>query len=393
MPRVELEGFAGPSWPGWSRNQAMERSINWYFEPTDGGAIGKNTHGYLRGTAGRKFFASLPDGPGRGIFAQDGRLWAAGGASLCEVFQSGDVVPYTGTGLAVDDQPVDFASNGSAGNQVALTSGGLIYIIDLLTNTASHIGSVNFLSPAGTIVFLDDYFIVFKKDSRSMYLSALLDGTKWDVLDVFEVAKFSDNLRMIGVSHEVLWPLGSKHAIPYADLGDLDIPFQPLPQTLSEHGIYSPHSLAQLDNTLFYQAQDAHGAMQIVKINGYTPEIVSTFGIQTYMRQRSVTPDRIIGWTFQEDGHLFYQLYDPTLDTSPVLDVATGLWHERALENPFTRWFVPDVGRGHAFVWGKHFILDRQSNAIYEQSADFYTDELVINPGTITGDQAPRLVA
>ena len=47
------------------------------------------------------------------------------------------------------------------------------------------------------------------------------------------------------------------------DLGDPDIPFQPLPQTLSEHGIYSPHSLAQLDNTLFYQSQDAHGAMQV----------------------------------------------------------------------------------------------------------------------------------
>ena len=111
------------------------------------------------------------------------------------------------------------------------------------------------------------------------------------------------------------------------------------------------------------------------------------------MRQRSVTPDRIIGWTFQEDGHLFYQLYDPTLDTSPVLDVATGMWHERALANPLTRWYVPDIGRGHAFCWGKHFVIDRQSNAIYEQSSDFYTDELVIAPGTFTAQQAPRLVA
>jgi hypothetical protein len=172
--------------------------------------------------------------------------------------------------------------------------------------------------------------------------------------------------------------LGSKHALPYEDTGDADVPFQPIPQSLVEHGIYSPHSVVQVDNTLYYQSQDANGALQVVKINGYVPQIISTHGMQTYMRQQSNTGENVIGWTFQEDGHLFYQMYFPNLPTSPVLDVATNFWHERAQWNPSTRDWVPHVGRGHAFIWGKHFILDRQSGAIYEQSADFYTDELVI---------------
>jgi len=376
-----IPNVVGPSWPARSRNQDLERTINLYPEIPDGGATPKNAQGALYGTAGLAPFATLSAGPVRGIFAQDGRVWAVGGNFLCEIFASGNVSAYP-LDLAVDDNPVTFSSNGTAGNQILITSGGLLYILDLTTNTLSHISSVNFLTPARMGVFLDDYFIVMKGDSRQLFLSALLDGTSWDILDVFEVSKFSDNVQAIAVSHEVLWVFGSQHSLPYVDTGDSNIPFQPMPQTLVEHGVLSPFSVVQLDNTLYYQAQDAQGAMQVVKLNGYTPQIISTFGMQTYM-ETALTGANVIGWTWQESGHAFYQMYFPTLPTSPVFDVSTGLWHERALWDPTIRFWRPHVGRCHAYGFGLHLVGDRQSATVYRQSLNQLQDLLIVNAGTV----------
>jgi hypothetical protein len=370
-----IPNVVGPSWPARSRNQNLERSINLYPEPNDGGGSGKNPSGVLYGTAGLTPGWALPAGPVRGLFSQDGRVWAVGGEFVCELFASGEVVPYSPVGVGVDDNPATFSSNGTAGNQVLITSGGLLYIIDLTTNLLSHISSVNFLTPAVMGVFLDDYFIINKGGSRQIYLSALLDGTSWDPLDVFEVSKFSDNLRAIAVSHEILWAFGSLHSIPYEDTGDLNIPFQPIPQSLVEHGILSPFSVQQADNTLFYQAQDALGVQQVVKLNGYTPQIVSTFGMQTYM-ESAATGENVLGWTWQESGHLNYQMYFPTLPTSPVFDVATSQWHERALWNPNIRDWTPHIGRCHCYGFGKHLVGSRTNNTVYIQALDQYQDLL-----------------
>jgi hypothetical protein len=370
-----IPNVVGPSWPARSRNQNLERSINLYPEGNDGGGSGKNASGALYGTAGLIPGWALSAGPIRGLFAQDGRVWGVGGAFVCELFASGEVVPYP-LDIGVDDNPVTFSSNGTAGNQVMVTAGGLIYIIDLTTNVMTHVSSVNFLTPALMGVFLDDYFIVMKGGSRQMYLSALLDGTSWDPLDVFEVSKFSDNLVAIGVSHEILWAFGSKHSLPYEDTGDLNIPFQPIPQSLVEHGVLSPFSLVQADNTLLYQAQDALGVRQVVKMNGYTPQIISNPGIQTYMETVPPT-DNVIGWTWQESGHLNYQMLFENLPTSPVYDIATSQWHERALWDPTIRDWKPHIGRCHCYGFGKHLVGSRSSNTVYVQSLDQYQDLLI----------------
>jgi hypothetical protein len=132
----------------------------------------------------------------------------------------------------------------------------------------------------------------------------------------------------------------------------------------------------QADNTLLYQAQDALGVRQVVKMNGYTPQIISNPGIQTYMETVPPT-DNVIGWTWQESGHLNYQMLFENLPTSPVYDIATSQWHERALWDPTIRDWKPHIGRCHCYGFGKHLVGSRSSNTVYVQSLDQYQDLLI----------------
>src|SRR6185295_8189531 len=132
--------------------------------------------------------------------------------------------------------------------QLALTTAGQLYVLDMLTNVVTHITSINFMQPVQTVVFFDSTFITLRGGTRQIYYSALEDATSWDPLQVEEVSLFADNLVQIAVSHETLWLFGTQHSLPYIDTGDADIPYQPISETVVEWGVSAPWSVAKMDN-------------------------------------------------------------------------------------------------------------------------------------------------
>ena len=361
----------GPSGTVYSRNADAERTINWYVEGPDGGAASKNPQGFLNPTPGVVPFANLAAGPVRGIYEINGRCFAVGGNSFEEVFASGNTT-VLGTVGAVDTHPVTFASSGTQSNQLALTTAGQLYVLDMTTNVLTHVTGINFMQPVQTILFFDSTFVALRGGTRQFYYSALLDATSWDALQVEEVSLFADNVQQIARTHETIWLFGSQNSLPYIDTGDADIPFQPVSETIMEHGVYAPWSVASLDNTLFWLESSANGALQVMRLSGYSPQRVSSFSAETFFN-RAEGMDQSIGWTYSEAGHSFYVLYAPYMQTSWTYDVATGLWCERSLWRPSFRRHYPYIGRCHAFAFGKHLIGDRQSGTIYRQGLDLTT--------------------
>lgn len=380
MPPVP--GVIGPSGTVYSVNANAERTINWFVEQPDGGASGKNPQGLLIPRPGLFRFATLGAGPVRGIFYQDGRCFAAGGSDLYEVFASGNVTLLGSLGSSqygINDV-VSFASSGTQSNQLAVTSFGQLYVLDLLTNVLTHITGINFMQPCETVVFFDSDFIVLRGGTRQFYYSALLDATTWDPLQVEEVSLFSDNLQWLAVSHETLWLFGSQHSLPYIDSGDADTPYVPVSETVVEWGVSAPLSVASMDNTLFALTGNANGQDQVMRINGYNFQRVSSFSSEIFFN-RAEGMNQSIGWCYTEAGHSFYQVMAPHMRTSWVFDAATGVWCERSQWNPKLRRHYPHVGRCHAFAFGNHLVGDRQSATIYKQSLDYTTDQIVIGSG------------
>jgi hypothetical protein len=379
-----LPQVIGPSGTVYSRNADAERTINWFVENPDGGALQKNQQGLLVPRPGLTPFATLSAGPVRGIFYMDGRCFAVGGNSFEEVYASGNT-SVIGTVGSLDTHPVTFASSGTQSNQLALTSSGELYVLDLTTSapsyTLTHVTSINFMQPCQTVLFFDSDFLILRGGTRQVYYSALEDATTWDPLQVEEVSLFSDNLQQIAVSHETLWFFGSQHALPYIDTGDADVPYQPVSETVIEHGVFAPWSVSSLDNTLYWLQSSVNGALQVMRLNGYAPQRVSSFSAETFFN-RAEGMDQTIAWSYMEAGHTFYHLYAPSMETSWVLDVATGLWCERSQWSPKTRRHYPHLGRCHAYAFGRHLVGSRKDGTIYEQSLDFTTD--TISPAGIT---------
>ena len=369
---MHYPGFIGPSNELASPTVDVERTINWYLETASPGT-GKSP-AYLRPTPGLKPFLVLGTGPVKTVFYMDGRGWAVGGTGVYEIFGN---ATSTGRGFVLSSgRSPTISSNGSAGNQLFITSGGGGYILDLLTNTLTAIADVDFETPSAGGLFVDGYFVNLVANSRRFQISALEDGTDWDPLDVFEISTASDNILNFTVVHREIWLMGSQTTQVWANIGDPDTPFAPVPGSLMPQGIWAPDSLVVSDNTVFWLGQSTRGVNVVYMARGYNPQRISTFAIEHYLEAQPTTQDAI-GWTYQQSGHTFYAIYGPTWETTLVYDITTGQWHERALWDAHLLRWLPHLGQCSTFGFGKVLVGDRKSPAVYELDPNVFTDGAV----------------
>lgn len=365
-----MPNFLGPSNPARSRNVDGERTINFYPEFK---RFGEKSQIYLYPTPGHIPFVILDPGPVRCIWAENGRCFAISGAYLYEVFAQQTAI-VRGQ-VAEDSKPATICSNGLNGQQLFITSGGLGYIYDLTADTLTQITDSAFPFPALSGAFINSYFIVLSYDK--FQLSEIADGLQWSGLDVNQVSMTSDRKIAMVASHTELWLFGTERTEVWSNTNQGNNAFVPNPSAPIDHGIAAAASVALLDNTLFFVARDENGQGMVVRMSGYTPMRISTFALENVINKLPRIDDAI-GWTYSQQGHLYYVLYLPKADTTWVYDVATGLWHERAIwDNDLMRW-KPHVGRCHTFAFNRNLVGDRQSGAIYELRLDRQYDQLVL---------------
>ncbi len=372
---MKYPGFLGGSDTRFSRNINAEQTVNWLPELQKANAKSGLA---LLNTPGVSVFARGRTGPVRAMFAQDGRAFFIASNTLYEVF-AGKLVTIRGT-VAQDGNPATIHTNGVAGHQLFIVSGGLGYIYDLIADTLTQITDPNFPPAARMGAFIDGYFIALEDDSITFYISDLEDGTNWNGLDVGQVSESSNKIQAMISSHRELWLFGSKTTEVWADSGNASFPFQPISGTFIEQGIIAPFSVVNIDNSIVWVGGNVQGSGVVYRADGYTPKRVSTHAVEFALQGYDTISDAI-AWTYQQLGHVFYVLYIPSADTTWVYDTTLPndiAWHERALWNTaYMRW-QPYRGRCHMFAFGKHLIGDRTTGAIYEMSQDLYTESWAI---------------
>ena len=367
---MRYPGFLGGSNTNRTMNVDAERTINFYPEIVDGGTPKSKI--VLHGTPGHVPFVICGTGPVRCAWYEDGRMFVISGNRLFEVFQSQTIV-LRGQ-VASDGKLASISSNGLGGHQLFITSGGFGYIYDLNANTLTLIVDPDFPLPAVWGIFLDAYFVVLS-DDRFM-ISDLLDGSVWSGLDVAQTTLSSDQKIAMASNHREIWLFGTKRIEAWINTGANAFPFEPIGGAPIDHGIAAAKSAVVMDNTIFWLGADATGAGVVWKASGYTPMRISTHAVET-MLHRLPRFDDAIAWVYSQEGHLFYVLYLPAADTTWVYDVASNLWHERAIWNQTTMRWQPHVGIVHTYAWGMNLVGDRQSGAIYKMDLDVYCDRLV----------------
>ncbi len=370
-------GFVGPSYSSQSLNAECQECINWYPEMIES-RMGKNVAA-LYPTPGLKLFTTLGGSSIRGLFSiwntpfaePEPRLFAISGSTLYRIFPDGSNAVWDTTVFADDGLPVSVAYD-SETPQGLIISGGTAY--------ASSGGSPNYIPVTGMLgtpaqcAFCDGYFIVMLKDSMKFQISALFDALTWNALDVAIVSVSQDNLLSMIVDHRELWLFGYKVSQVYFNSGNPDFPFDPIPGAYIEQGIFAPKSVVRLDNSIFWLGGDERGAGVAWRAQGYTPTRVSNHAVEYAWQQYSTMADAI-GYSYQDQGHMFWVLSFPTANATWVLDVSTGMWHRRGFWDAANVRYVRHPGQNHAYAFGKHFVGDWQSGKVYEMSIDYYDDD------------------
>lgn len=363
MPSVP--GFFGPSNRQRSYAVDCERAINGFIEVVDAGTPKAQRPWYKRPRL--RPYATVA-GPVRALFAQDGRAFAVGGQYLYEI-NPNRTVTQRGS-MVFNALPATISSSGTGGRQLFITSGGEGYLLKTTTNVFSNITSPTFPDHAPSGFFMDGFFGALSGVDGRVQLSGLYEGATWSGLDFLLESQFSDQVIQVMRTHDTIVVFGTRNTGVWYNSGNASFPLQPIPSAIIEHGCAGPWTVVRLDNTLYWLGQDELGHGQVWRLQGYTPTRVSTHavetsfaGIQTFQQAQA--------FAFQEQGHTFYVLYVPGLDTSWALDIATGEWEEWGHWSTRNGRWYPYLGTTHCFFNGMNLVGDRSGGVIYEQSLTF----------------------
>lgn len=358
-------GLVGASYQQRSLPFDAQRSINLYPVLDQ---QGKEVSA-LYGTPGLSLFATAGSAGGRGCFpAANGRAFVVTGSSVYELSSDG-VATLIGS-LQTTTGNVSMDENGL---QLGICDGTYVYIFTYSTNAFLQVTDVDLPNPAGAITFIDGYFVINQGLTGKFYISGLYDGTSWASLDFATAESSPDNLLRAINAVGQLWLLGDKTGEIWTNTGASAFPFERISGAKMEAGILAPHTAIPLDNSLFWLGKDNNGSGIVYRANGFSPERISTEAIELLIQQ-ATSPTTIRAYPYQQDGHTFYVLTGGGLPTSPVYDVSTKLWHERAYLNTSGA-FESHLGACGMFAFNRTLVVSRVNGKVYTMSLTVYSDD------------------
>lgn len=355
--------FLGGAYAARSRNLAYNRLVNLYPETAPPHA-GEDM-GALLGAPGLSQIFQVGDGPIRGILNY---------FNVTLFFVSGDTLYYTDS-LSVT--PIALGTIAGTGrvsmvanltNQVFVVASPKGYIYDLSTSTLTEHTELPPLG--GTCDFIDGYFVFEELGTAYFYI---WDGGVFDPADVFTAEGEPSHITTVLADHSELWLFKQLAAEVWQDTGDVDATFQRMPGGLINQGCAAKFTPKRLDNSIYWLGRNEDGHGIVWRANGYTPARASDYALEFAIQSYGDISDAF-ALTYQQEGHAFYMLTFPSADATWVLDVSTGLWHERASLNGSTgelgRW------RGNVMTFFQDEIVtgDATTGKVFTLSLDTYTD-------------------
>lgn len=353
--------FVGPAYKGRSPYWDGQDCVNLYLEQDETG--GKSPVALL-GTPGMVALSDVGQAGQevRGLaHGEEGELFAVCGSKLSK-FDTSGVQTVLGT-LDSDTRPVSMAYSGV---ELLVADGVNGYLYQVSNASFAKISSANFPG-AARVDYLDGYFVVAKPDSDYFFLSGLYDGSTWDGLTYAAAQGSPDNIVSLAVSHREVWLLGTRTTEVWYNSGAAapEFPLDRISGVFLDVGCSARDSVAVMDNTVFWLSD----RLQVVRANGYVPQIISTRPLEYLIGQYSRVDDaQAMAWT--QSGHAFYALTFPSADVTWVYDAATGAWHRRKSFG-MGRWRA----NCHAYFAGKHLVGDCSTGKIYELSETVFTED------------------
>ena len=227
-------------------------------------------------------------------------------------------------------------------------------------------------SGATSVDIVDNYFVYNKPGSQQWGATSPLSPIS-PALSFSSKDGAPDNLVTLIVDHREVYLLGETSSEVWVDVGTFPFAFQRIPGTSTQHGIAAKFSLARIGNSFAYLSRNNRGQSEIMQMNGYIPQRISTHAVENTLVNKYV--DDAIAWTYQLEGHECYVISFPTIDITWVYDITTGMWHKWLATDPLTGQYTRHTGNCSAVFQGKVVVGDIDDGHIYTLDPNTYTDD------------------
>lgn len=382
MERVALLG--GSYTARWVGSNA-QRCVNYYPEKNPQGSLTEYTL-YQRPGLVPKYQGA---GPVRALYRPSTGVggYVVTGADVWFVPPNG-ALSHLGTITLGRSNPVSMTDNGT---DLLLADGsGSGWQITLATNAFAP-----FVDPTGTFTGatrLDtiDTFIIWNQPGTQQFASTLSGSLVIDPTYIAGKVVYPDLLQTLIVNNHEILLLGSLKSEVWYDAGNAQFPFAQLPGAYIEHGIAATYSLASSDISVFWLGQDLQGRGFVFRRRGYQTTRISNHALEYAIRQmvtKGADISDAIGYTYQQDGHLFYVLGFASGDQTWVFDDSIGeptmAWHQRGWTDA-NGVLHRDRTNCAGFINGMNLVGDWENGTIYELDLNTYIDTVAEQPGPVT---------
>lgn len=359
MPRYSL---FGTGLKGKSFNATAQHRINIYLENRD---ENDKSPMVAYGTPGRLLFVSFGDTPVRATRAINDLLYVVHRGTFYSVNNAGVKVTI-GTLLTTSGR----CSMQDNGNIIQIVDGSYGYTYNISTAVYAQVTDPDFV-PGFTNTWLEGYFIKDRRGSTNKLewgrFDISTDGSTYDALDFANAESNPDYLMAVFCDHGEVILLGTETTEFWSNSGTDDFPISYQGSATIEWGLAARWSICKFKDSVMFLARNRLGQVQVIVLNGYTPQVVSGvdmgYIINTYAAVEDAT-----AYSYMLNNHPMYQINFPTAGKSWLFDGSTGAWTE--LQSSGGR----DRGEIGCIYLNKYMVTDYANGNIYQLSGETYTD-------------------
>lgn len=359
---------------------ARQDTVNWL--PVAAEVAGTLTVKYLKTPPGLKPYQNIGTGPIRGTHDMEGVRFTVSGRYLYRISSTGVGVPI---GIIPGVGRVSMNHNQfKTGYQLLVENGlgGGGYVYDSTTQTMARITDPGYPGSISSD-YLDSYFLGVEPKGRFWFHSNLADATDFNTLDRYESEASPDRIVGLAVSQFEVVVFNQRTIEFFYNSGAATGTFQNRRQTITR-GCASRHTIAKLDNTLFWLGDDGI----VYRMAGYSAQPISTGPMHRAFAGLNWSEASAFVW--EDEGFKVYYLTFPDGRTWGY-DVVSGLWTRRESYG-LDRWRIANTVK-----WGgKWYAGDYRDGRHWELNWDYVLegdDEFVstrISP--VMSDNQSRLI-
>lgn len=337
---------------------ADQDTLNWL--PVKAEVGGTRTPIRFSTPPGLKPYQQIGFGPIRGMHDLEGGRFIVSGRYLYRITNTGVGVPI---GIIPGTGRVQMTHNQfQTGNQLLVENGegGGGYVYDSTNGSFQKITDEGYPGSISSD-YLDSFLLGVEPLGRFWFHSDLANATSYNTLDRYEAEASPDRIVGLAVSQFEVVVFGQRTIEFFYNAGSATGTFQNRRQTITR-GCASRHTIAKLDNTLFWLGDDGI----VYRMNGYSAQPVSTGPMHRAFA--GLNWSNAFAYTWEDRGFKIYYLTFPDGKTWGY-DVVSGLWTRRGSFG-LDRWRLT-----HTVKWGNDWYGgDFQSGRVWNLAWGYYLE-------------------